>query len=117
MRAKILTRWNEISSSWYSITNNIQDKWGNMKARVLTKWSDLKWHWQNLLSNFKDKTCNIALKFSAAAQDLKKWINTNVIDKVNSKFKYVPILKKHLIPHLAQGGYVKANTPQTCADW
>lgn len=112
MRAKILTRWNEISSSWYSITNNIQDKWGNMKARVLTKWSDLKWHWQNLLSNFKDKTCNIALKFSAAAQDLKKWINTNVIDKVNSKFKYVPILKKHLIPHLAQGGYVKANTPQ-----
>jgi hypothetical protein len=83
-----------------------------MKARVLTKWSDLKWHWQNLLSNFKDKTCNIALKFSAAAQDLKKWINTNVIDKVNSKFKYVPILKKHLIPHLAQGGYVKANTPQ-----
>ena len=112
MRAKILTRWNEISSSWHSITDKIQDKRADMKARVLTKWSDLKGQWNTLLSNFKDKTCNIALKFSAAAKDLKDWINTNVIDRVNSKFKKVPILKNHLIPHLAQGGYVKANTPQ-----
>lgn len=112
MRAQVKQRWSEISASWHAIVDNVKDKWASMKAQVLTKWSDLKTKWNNLLSNFKDKTCNIALKFSAAAQDLKNWINTNVIDKVNDKFKYVPILKKHLIPHLAQGGYVRANTPQ-----
>ena len=112
MKARVKQRWNNISASWHGIVDNIKDKWADMKAKVLTKWSDLKTKWNNLLSNFKDKTCNIALKFSAAAQDLKDWINTNVIDKVNDKFKYVPILKNHPIPRLAQGGYVRANTPQ-----
>ena len=112
MKAQINQRWANLSATWHGIVDNIKEKTAEMKARVASKWNDLKGTWSSLLSNFKDKTCNIALKFSAAAQDLKDWINTNVIDKVNSKFKYVPILKNHLIPHLAQGGYVKANTPQ-----
>ncbi|WP_296117630.1 hypothetical protein [uncultured Eubacterium sp.] len=112
MKAQIKQRWANLSESWHGIVDNIKEKTAEMKAKVASRWNDLKGQWNSLLSNFKGKTCDIALKFSAAAKDLKDWINTNVIDRVNSKFKKVPILKNHLIPHLAQGGYVKANTPQ-----
>lgn len=111
-RAKIKQKWEDIKASWTALTKNIKSITAYMRAEVGTKWSDLKSKWNNLISNFKDKVCNISLKFSAAAQDLKNWINTNVIDRVNNKFKNVPILKNVKIPHLAQGGYVKANTPQ-----
>ena len=77
-----------------------------------TKWEDLKSEWENLRGKFKDKTVEISLKFSAAASDLKEWINKNVINKINGAFDKVPILKNVNIPLLAQGGFVKANTPQ-----
>lgn len=112
MRAEVRQKWADIQSGWTNIVNNIKDKKAQMKAEVTTKWADLKGKWNDLLSNFGNKVCSISLKFSAAASDLKEWINTNVIDRVNNKFKEVPILKKVKIPHLAQGGYVKANTPQ-----
>lgn len=65
-----------------------------------------------IIGKVKKKTLSIGLKFSAAASDLKSWVNANVISKINAKFSKIPILKNHLIPKLAQGGYVKANTPQ-----
>lgn len=112
MKAKIASKWSDLKKKWAAIANNIKSRTADMKARVASKWSDLKEKWNSLMSHFKDKTVSLALKFSAAAQDLKDWINTHVIDRVNNKFKDVPILKNHLIPHLAQGGFVKKNTPQ-----
>lgn len=112
MKAEVIQKWADISTRWTDITKNIQDKTAYMRASIASKWADLKSTWSDLMSNFKDKVCNISLKFSAAAADLKEWINTNVIDKINNKFKNVPVLKNVKIPHLAQGGYVKANTPQ-----
>lgn len=62
--------------------------------------------------SIRSKTATLSLTFSAAANDLKSWINTNVIDRANNALHKVPILQNVNIPHLAQGGYVKANTPQ-----
>lgn len=62
--------------------------------------------------SIKSKTATLSLTFSAAASDLKNWINTNVITRANNALHTVPILKNVNIPYLAQGGYVKANTPQ-----
>lgn len=112
MKAKIASKWSDLKKKWAAIANNIKSRTAYMKARVASKWSDLKEKWNSLMGHFKDKTVSLALKFSAAAQDLKGWINTHVIDRVNNKFKNVPILKNHLIPPLAQGGFVKKNTPQ-----
>lgn len=112
MKAKVATEWGDIKSKWAGIVDNVKDKTADMKAKVATKWGDIKSKWNNLMGKFKNKTVSIGLKFSAAAQDLKKWVNNNVIAKINAKFKKVPILKNHLIPKLAQGGYVKPNSPQ-----
>lgn len=64
---------------------------------------------KTLRDSWKDKVATFSLKFSAAASDLKQWVNTNVIDKINSKFRSVPILKHHLIPHLASGAVIPPN--------
>lgn len=94
-------KWDAIKSKTSTITSSVKEKTKGALASMKKKWDAIK-----------SKTATMSLKFSAAASDLKKWINSNVIDRVNSKFKQVPILKNHLIPHLAQGGYVRANQPQ-----
>lgn len=116
VKAKITSYFSDkkeqIKSKWNSLTASVKDKKANLKAQVASKASEVKKAWDNISAKWKDKKAEFSLKFSAAASDLKKWVNTNVIDKVNGKFKKVPILKNHLIPHLAQGGYVAKNTPQ-----
>lgn len=112
MRAEVKQKWEDIKSKWTDLTQNVKDKVAHMRAEVAQKWSDLKGEWNELTKNFKDKVVNIFLNFSAAANEVKEWINSHVIDKINTAFDKVPILKHINLPHLAQGGYVKANTPQ-----
>lgn len=112
MKARVATTWSDIKDKWHRITGNISDKVANMKAKVATTWNDLKTKWNNLMRHFKDKTTNIHLKFSAAASNLKRWINTNVIGRIN---RAIPKTIKNMgfrVPYLAQGGYVRKNTPQ-----
>lgn len=111
-KAKVSTKWEDIKKKWSDLTGNIKNKTAKMKAKVGSKWSDLKKTWENLLSNFKNKTVSVTLKIAGKVADLKKWFNTNVIDKLNDKIHSVPAFKGLSIPHLAQGGYVKKNTPQ-----
>lgn len=110
--AKIDTKWTDLKGKWEGLTKNINDKTANMKAKVKTKWKDLRRKWNDLLSNFKDKTVTATLKIKGKVADIKKWFNEKVIDKVNEKIHKIPLLKSVSIPHLAQGGYVKKNTPQ-----
>lgn len=112
MKAKIATKWKSIKSGWTSITKNIKNKTASMKAKVGSKWSELKTSWNKLLGNFKDKTVSVTLKIAGKVADIKKWFNEKVIDKVNEEIHKVPLLKSVSIPHLAQGGFVKKNTPQ-----
>ena len=112
LKADISQRWSDLKSKWSAITCNIKDKTVSFAGRVTATAKAIKTAWNKVAAEWKDKTASFGLRFSAAAADLKAWINTNVISKINSKFKKVPILKNHLIPKLAEGAYVKKNTPQ-----
>lgn len=112
LKAKITQKWSDLKAKWSSIADNIKNKTAIFSTKVTTTATAVKNAWKKVANEWKNKTAQFGLKFSAAASDLKKWVNTNVIDRINAKFKKVPILKNHLIPKLAQGGYVKKNTPQ-----
>ena len=112
MKAKIATTWGNLKDRWHRITENIKGKTASMRAKIATTWSDLKSKWSNLLSRFKDKTVHIKMAIDAKVNDLKRWFNNSVIRPVNDKIHKVPLLKNVSIPYLAQGGYVRKNTPQ-----
>lgn len=112
MKAKIASKWEDLKVKWSSITDNIQSKTASFSAKVTSTAKTVKAAWKKVADEWKNKAAKFSLKFSVAAADLKAWVNKNVISKINAKFKKVPVLKNHLIPKLAQGGYVKKNTPQ-----
>lgn len=105
MKAKVGTAWKDIKKAWHSAVDNVKGKTVDMKAKVGTKWSDIKTKWNNLIGKFTDIKRTITLTFSASATDLRTWVNNNILKKVNSVFKKVPILKNHLIKYLAEGGF------------
>ena len=114
-----LPTWAELKQKISDLINKFKEKIkaGASKLGItLPTWSEFKDKVAQLKEKFKNAFSGIkssfSLKFSTAVGDLKSWINSNLIDKINSKFKKIPILKNHSIPYLAQGGYVKANTPQ-----
>ena len=106
MKAKVATTWSNIKNSWNSTTENIKDKTVSMKAKVGTTWNSIKNTWNSLIKNFKDKTVTVTMKVKSVISDMKAWVNSNVIKKIN---KYVPFVN---IPYLAQGGWLPANAPQ-----
>lgn len=89
--------------------NGIKSKTTTLKAKIKKYGLDaLKRKWDAL----KSKTITIMAKVKTAVDSIKGWINKNVIGKLNSALSKAKIFGKHPIPYLAQGGYVKANTPQ-----
>lgn len=112
MKAKVGTKWSDIKGQWNKLLGSFKNKTVSVKAKVGSKWSDLKGQWNKLLGSFKDKSVKVTLNIAGKVADIKKWFNQNVIDKVNSQIHKVPLLKGVSIPYLAQGGYVKKNTPQ-----
>lgn len=106
MKAKVGTMWNNIKGAWDSTTKNIKDKTASMKAKVGTTWASIKGQWNSLINNFKDKTVTVTLKVKSIISDMKAWVNSNVIKKIN---KYVPFVN---IPYLAQGGWLPAGSPR-----
>jgi len=93
--------WSAVGNKTSTLTAKAKNAMGNTISSIKKKWDSIK-----------SKTATLSLKFSAAASDLKAWINNKVISKINAKFRKVPILRNHTIPYLAQGGYVGRNTPQ-----
>lgn len=111
-----LPTWDSLKRKWSDLTDKFSA--GSVSIGIkIPKWKDLKTKWNNLKKKFKGKTVKIGLKFSVAASDLKKWINKNVIAKINDKFSKVPILKNHLIPKLASGGVLTAPTTALMAEY
>ena len=111
-KAKVATKWSELKEKWNKLKDNATGKTADIKAKIASKWSDLKNAWNNLLGNFKDKKVSVTLNIAGKVADIKKWFNESVIDKVNDQIHQIGILKGVSIPHLAQGGFVKKNTPQ-----
>ena len=137
-KSAVTEKWNNLVSgvkektgtirAWWADTKaQIEEKWNNLTApvkgftapiyaKIATVWGDIKRSWFDLIEpmvNFKIKlTAEIATKIA----DLKNWINTSIIDPLNVKIQNAHIgswypLKNVSIPHLAQGGYLRANNP------
>ena len=112
IRAWFADKKEDIKAKWANLTADVKDKTASFAAKVTSTAKSVKEAWKKVAAQWKNKAAKFSLKFSVAAADLKSWVNKNVISKINAKFKKVPILKNHTIPKLAQGGYVKKNTPQ-----
>lgn len=123
-KAQIPQVWGDLSSKWNGLTKNVQDKWAYFRGQVATKWSDLSGTWNTLIENFKDKTVDFKVKLSTTVGSVRNFVN-EIIDSVNSNliakldfgFKNpftgsMWTWKAPRIPMLAEGGYVKPNTPQ-----
>lgn len=101
-----------------SVISSIKSAWETVKNKAATltakavskgKLSSIKKTWDSI----KSKTATLSLKFSAMASDLKGWMNKNVISKINGAIHKIPFVPKSWnIPQLAQGGFIKKNTPQ-----
>ena len=112
LKMKAETTAVSIKDWWSSRAREWKDKSSGFKVKVETAIDTIKDKWNKLQSQWKDKTANFRLNFNAKVSDFKAWANKNIIDKINGKFKNIPILRKIKIPHLAEGGFVKKNTPQ-----
>ena len=99
------------------------DTWGSTISTLRTNWfgksatfdlkqtgsviSDLADKIKEIKDAWVSKTATFSLQFSAAASDLKTWVNDNVLSKVRSVFSKVPILRNFTNQlYLAKGGVV-----------
>lgn len=103
--------------TWKSKIKNLYTSWTGKNATFSVSSTamdiieKLKKKMKDLLSTWKDKTANFSLKFSAAAQDLKAWVNNNVLSKIRAAFRKVPILRNYADKlYLAKGGYFESDT-------
>lgn len=90
----------------------VKDKTATLKAYAKNKAtsaiSKIRKGWNSL----KSKTVTLTARVKTAVDSVKGWVNTHIIDKLNGVLSKAKIFGKNLIKHLAQGGYVKKNTPQ-----
>lgn len=90
----------------------VKDKTATLKAYAKNKAtsaiSKIRKGWNSL----KSKTVTLTAKVKTAVDSVRGWVNTHIIDKLNGVLNKVKIFGKNPIEHLAQGGYVKKNTPQ-----
>lgn len=72
-----------------------------IKGKIDTTFASLQSTWDGI----KDKTATLKLKIESITGDIKGWINTNVIDKLNSALDKTALSWIN-IPKLAHGGIV-----------
>lgn len=91
---------------------SVKDKTATLKAKAKNSASaaiaKIRKGWNSL----KSKTVTLTARVKTAVDSVKGWINTHIIDKLNGVLSKAKIFGKNPIKHLAQGGYVKKNTPQ-----
>lgn len=91
---------------------SVKDKTATLKAKAKNSASaaiaKIRKGWNSL----KSKTVTLTARVKTAVDSVKGWVNTHIIDKLNGVLSKVKIFGKNPIKPLAQGGYVKKNTPQ-----
>lgn len=112
LSAKAATAASSVRSWWSDRMASWKDKVAGLSAQAKTAASTVKNWWSGVAKYWKDKKANFSIAIQGKVKDIKEWFNEKVIDKVNAKIHKVPLLKSISIPHLAQGGYVRKNTPQ-----
>lgn len=106
-KSSVLT---DIKDAWTTLKNKIGDFTATATLKLSDgfskAWKGVKKAWTGI----KDKTATLKLKFTESFK--KVW--NGLAEKVNkgrSKSKLLKTLFPNALPKLAQGGYVKANTP------
>ena len=91
---------------------SVKDKTATLKAKAKNSASaaiaKIRKGWNSL----KSKTVTLTARVKTAVDSVKGWVNTHIIDKLNGVLSKAKVFGKNPIKHLAQGGYVKKNTPQ-----
>lgn len=109
LKGKFGDAWSTIKNAWNNIKSGGVTK--TLKAKKDSTLDKFKKTWDSL----KEKTLNIKANVTAAIDNIKKLINEKIIAKLNSAITVLnklPGVNVPKIPKLAQGGYVKRNTPQ-----
>lgn len=118
VKDKVATAKLQLSDKFSEAWKKIKEKWTSVKSKTATQklvlhdkfsgaWKKVKSAWNKL----KSKTVTLSLGFKNAITS--KW--NAIASKVNSARNKSAIVKGLFpkpLPYLAQGGYVKANTPQ-----
>ena len=115
MKANVATKVSDLKSSWQARLDVIRDKTAEMKAKIGTTASYLRSKWNSLLSVVKNKTVTITAKFKDLITAKIKSMWNGIARGINSaitKINVIPGVNIKKLPMLAQGGYVKKNTPQ-----
>ena len=115
MKANVATKVSDLRNYWKKRLDVIIDKTAKMKAKIATKKSSLKSKWNSLVSSIKNKTVTITAKLKdlITAKIKNMWNGiANGINKAIDKINAIPGVNIKKLPMLAQGGYVKKNTPQ-----
>lgn len=114
-KARVATKWKDIKASWNALKSNVKGKIAEMKAKVSTKKKELKEKWSNLTSLVKDKVVTITAKLKDNITQAVKTMWNGIAKGINSAINTInkiPGVNIGKLPMLAQGGYVKKNTPQ-----
>lgn len=124
------SRWDSIKTRVATLTAEAKEKATGTLKTLYNRWIAVKTRTAKLTAtavnkskstlktlksswaSIKSKTVTLKAKVTATVTNLKNWINKNIIGKLNSKLVSTGLFKKGPIPKLAQGGYVKKNTPQ-----
>ena len=112
LSAKAATAASSVRSWWNDRMSGWHDKAASLSAKAATAASTVKNWWNGVAKYWKDKKAKFSISISSKISDLKSWFNRSVIRPLNAKIHKIPFLKSVSIPELAQGGYVRANTPQ-----
>ena len=95
-----------------NVFNSLKDKPVTLKAKLKNLASKGISKLSKAWNSLKSKTVTLTARVKTAVDSVKGWVNTHIIDKLNGVLSKAKIFGKNPIKHLAQGGYVKKNTPQ-----
>lgn len=113
--SKVETKLEKVKD-WYNERKNVwKDKTASFKASVSGKKADLEKKWKNLTGTIKDKVVTITAKFKDNITTAIKTMWNGIakgINKAIDVINEIPRVNINKLPYLAQGGFVKRNTPQ-----
>ncbi len=112
LSAKAATAASSIRSWWNDRMDNWHNKVASLSAKAATAASTVRGWWNGVAKYWKDKKAKFSISIASKISDLKSWFNKSVIRPLNNKIHKIPFLGGVSIPYLAQGGYVRKNTPQ-----
>lgn len=102
---RLKSKWDAFKTKTSTLTAKLRNKAGSAFTSLKSKWD-----------SFKSKTATFTAKFNDVFTSPLKKVWNAIADKINSAIKTINKIPgvniTGRVPKLAQGGYVKANSPQ-----